>query len=120
MYKEREMNARYAFERTSNYEKKWRYRWQVDREREIIGTIEQWEREVKGVAEEYLLMNPLEDQCPFTWAFSEDTFKANAGSGMSSTHDTRRQDHRREFRFTNTDTGQQEGNSEARGSTGTY
>lgn len=53
-YEDREMNAPNGWSRSTSYEKKWRYRWQADREREIIAILEGWEREVKGRAEELM------------------------------------------------------------------
>lgn len=53
-YEDREINAPNGWLRAMSYEKKWRYRWQADREREIIAVLEGWEREVRGRAEELM------------------------------------------------------------------
>lgn len=53
-YEDREVSAPNGWLRSISYEKKWRYRWQADREREIIAILESWEREVRGRAEEVM------------------------------------------------------------------
>lgn len=53
-YEERELHAPNRFLQSMSYEKKWRYRWQADREREIIAVLEEWEREVRRRAEEVM------------------------------------------------------------------
>lgn len=53
-YEERELNAPNRWMQSTSYEKKWRYRWQADREREILAVLEGWEREVKQRAEEVM------------------------------------------------------------------
>lgn len=53
-YEERELNAPNRWMQSTSYEKKWRYRWQADREREILAILEGWEREVRGRTEEVI------------------------------------------------------------------
>lgn len=54
IYQDREINAPNRWIQSSCYEKKWRYKWQADREREIIAVLEGWEREVRQRAEEVM------------------------------------------------------------------
>lgn len=53
-YEDREVSAPNGWLRAISYEKKWRYRWQADREREIIAVLDSWEREVRERAEELM------------------------------------------------------------------
>lgn len=53
-YEQRELNAPNRWMQSTSYEKKWRYRWQADREREILAVLEGWEREVRERVEEVM------------------------------------------------------------------
>lgn len=62
IYRERESNATNPWDRIAAYEKKWRYWWQGDREREMMEILGGWEREVKEAAEEQMCRRSIGDE----------------------------------------------------------